>query len=358
MNILIISSLKGTINLIRPEAEIYIYLAKQGHNITILTQANSSYANKFLENNIKIINTDFNKKIDFSLIKKIKNIIKEEKITSVYATKSKEIANAVIACYGTKVKLITYRGTTGGLYRHDPMSYLNALNPRVNAVVAVSKAVEKSVKKQLLFKKTQVKTVYKAHNPEWYTEYQQINLQDFDVDTNSFKIAFVADVRKHKGLDIVIKAFNKINTKLNIKLIMAGKIPNNSNYLNSIKEKSKNNFIFLGYRKDVPSILASSDIFIHASTRKEGLPRVMMECLAVGTPIIASDLDCNTEIITNEFNGLLVEKNNPCQLYEAILKLYNNRVLLKRLKDNTKSIFNHEFSFIKNAQEFEKLLEA
>jgi len=53
---------------------------------------------------------------------------------------------------------------------------------------------------------------------------------------------------------------------------------------------------FLGFRRDVPELLTASDVFILTS-RREGLPRAVMEAMAVGLPIIATDVRGNRDLV-------------------------------------------------------------
>ena len=75
---------------------------------------------------------------------------------------------------------------------------------------------------------------------------------------------------------------------------------------------------FLGLRKDVPHILAASDVAVHSSLR-EGLPRVVLEALAVGTPLVATAVGGVPDVVTDGVNGLLVPPEDPAALARAVL---------------------------------------
>jgi glycosyltransferase involved in cell wall biosynthesis len=74
----------------------------------------------------------------------------------------------------------------------------------------------------------------------------------------------------------------------------------------------------LGLRKDVPDVLSASDVTVHSSLR-EGLPRVVLEALAVGTPIVATDVGGVADVIVDGVNGLLVPPEDPRALAQAVL---------------------------------------
>lgn len=344
MNILVLTSSNDSFNSVRPELEIYVSLAKAGHNITLMTQKESSYSNRFSECGIDVIDTSFNKKISLKIIKSIKKIIEEKNIDIIYATNSRAISNATFACIGTKVKLVTYRGTTGGLYRHDPSSYLNALNPRVDGVICVSQAVNKHVSKQVFGTSKKIVTIYKGHDTAWYDQ-APTNLNEFNTNSSNFNVAFVANVRPHKGLIYVIKAAHELAELKNLHILLIGNKISQEPYITEIKNSGMEDRIHVtGYRSDVPQIIAACDVLVHASTRKEGLPRVILESLASKTPVIASSNESSLEIIEDGVNGNIVPIKDAIAIADKIKLLYNSPETLERLTASAQDIINSKLS--------------
>lgn len=361
MNILVLTSTDGSYNSVRPEAEIYISLSKLGYNIIIMTQEKSEYTSRFKENGIKVIDTSYKKKISFNLIKNIRLAIKKNRIDIVYATNSKSISNAVFACIGTKAKLITYRGTTGGLYRYDPSSYMNALNPMVDGVICVSEAVNKHVAKQVWSSNKKIAAIYKGHKLEWYNQ-KTIDLEQFNTDSNNFNIAFVANVRPHKGLIYVLEAARELADIKNIHILLIGEKISQEPYTSMINNSGMKDRIHVtGFRNDAPDIISACDVLVQASTRKEGLPRVILESIAEGTPVIASANEGNMEIIEDGFNGYIVPIKDSKAIADKVQELYNSPDTLKKLSENCRyTIENkmaHKTTVKKYIEYFESLFQ-
>lgn len=362
MNILILASSNDSFNSVRPELEIYVSLAKAGHNVTLISEKESQYAPRLQESGVEIIDAKYRKKIDLKLISLIKKVIKEKNIEIAYATNSRAISNAIFACMGTNVKLVTYRGTTGGLYRHDPSSYLNALNPRVDGVVCVSEAVTRHVKKQVFSSYKKVVTIYKGHDVLWYDQ-TPADLEEFKTTKENFNVAFVANVRPHKGLIYVVKAARELSDIKDLHILLIGDKISQEPYISEIKKSGMSERIHItGHRKDVPQIIASCDVMIHASTRKEGLPRVILESLASGTPVIASANESSLEIIQDGTNGFIVPIKDASSIAKKIRELHDNPATLERLTTHAKDIINDKLSHKTTAKKyieyFESLLKA
>ncbi len=83
----------------------------------------------------------------------------------------------------------------------------------------------------------------------------------------------------------------------------------------------------------VVSYFKDLDVFVLPS-REEGLGLVLLEALAVGIPIIASNVGGIREVIEHRFNGLLFSSGSAVELYHAVEELKQDRSLRKRIVEN------------------------
>jgi len=361
MNILVLTPKGNSFNSIRPEAEIYVSLAKAGHNVTVMTNKESKYIQRYLEHNVEVIETEHKKKIDFKIIKKTNQIIKDKNIDIIFATSSRTIPNAAFASIGTKAKLVAYRGTTGGLYRHDPASYLNILHPRVDGVICVAEAINRHVSKQVFNTSTKnIITIQKGHDESWYKQ-NSLDLKEFGTNTDNFNIAFVANVRHHKGLIYAIKATHYLADIKNLHILLIGSKISEEPYISEIENSGMKERIHItGYRHDVPDIMAACDLLIHPSIRKEGLPRVVLESIASGTPVVAAKNEGSMEVIEDGFNGYIVPIKDSKAIADKVRKLYESKEKLQELSDNCiykiQNEISHKTTVKKYIEYFESLL--
>jgi len=361
MNLLACTSSSSSYNSLRPELEIYISLAKLGHNVTLITNKNSEYLPRLIEHGIDVIEEPITKKISLKSIFLIRKIIKSKAIDIVYATNSKSIPNSAFACIGLNVKLVAYRGTASGLYLHDPSNYLGLFHPRIDGIISVSKYVHDFVCSKKILKNKSLIHIYKGHDLGWYTK-QPADLSEFGIKKTDFTVVCVINSRPHKGLDVILKAANLLADLKNLHLLLVGNGTEKEPYASLIKNnKIKNNIHVAGYRKDAPELIAASSVLVQPSTSGEGLPRVVLESLAYGTPVIASANEGSKEIIEDNFNGYIVPIKNYEEIANRIRDMYNSPEKQQHLIDNSKKVLqgkmSHQLTVEKYIQYFESLLE-
>jgi glycosyltransferase involved in cell wall biosynthesis len=83
-------------------------------------------------------------------------------------------------------------------------------------------------------------------------------------------------------------------------------------------------FRFLGPRTDMPLLYSAADVVVLPSLW-EGFPNVLVEAMACGTPVIASDISDNPEIIAHDRTGYLFPSNDAGALHEALARVINMR---------------------------------
>ncbi len=86
----------------------------------------------------------------------------------------------------------------------------------------------------------------------------------------------------------------------------------------------------LGYRSDVPDMLAASDIFVLPS-HFEGLPMSVIEAMLCGLPVVATDIRGPREQVEDEVTGLLVPAADPAALQGALRRLCSDAAMRRRM---------------------------
>lgn len=331
MKILAIPNRGRSYNAVRPEAECYISLANAGHEVTLFTCKSNAYYADYKKANINLIELASLRKYSLSVFRQIHRYIKQHNIDIVYATESNGIPNAAFACIGTNAKMIAYRGTTGGMYKTDPSNYLCTLHPRINGYVCVSNAVKRHVTRKVRTAiKSKIITIHKGHDCSWYNE-PAVELSTLGSNANNFNILCIGSPRPYKGMQFMLDAMKHLSGLNNIKLILVGDNFNCEPFVSQIKATGMSEHIIeTGFRDDVPQIAKACDVLVLPSER-EGLPRVVLESLASGTPVITSANEGAMEIIEEGVNGYVVPLSDGQAIAERIRHVYGDAKELQRL---------------------------
>lgn len=227
-------------------------------------------------------------------------------------------------------------------------------------VVVISKGLEKELIQQFKINPKKIQTIY---NP--IINFSKINqklkeplLKKEKIWLhNKLTIIGVGRLSKEKGFNYLIRAveilIKKYKKDINLLLVGDG---NQKQELIKLAEnlRIKNNIFFLGWQENIFKFLEKSDIFVLSSLR-EGLPRVLIEAMACGIPVVSTNCKFGPpEILKNGKYGVLVRTNDAKDLARGILKLLNNPTLRKKYSKLGKERAK-KFSIDKAVKKYEKL---
>ena len=160
------------------------------------------------------------------------------------------------------------------------------------------------------------------------------------------------------GIDTLIESAN-IAIKKNPRLVfvVVGKGPDSGEVQRKIAQVGiQRNFKLAGFvsDEDLPLYYNTADFFALPSKSGEGLPLVLMEAMACGLPVIATNVGGTSEVL-NEKYGKMVKPNNPVALADAILEFSNKDLLI--LKKEVRRMMEKEHSWNKNVEKLAKIYE-
>ncbi|MFN4110921.1 MAG: glycosyltransferase family 4 protein [Ignavibacteria bacterium] len=175
-----------------------------------------------------------------------------------------------------------------------------------------------------------------------------------------FVVGFIGTFSRWHGVETLFDAAVKVlskNDKIRFLLIGDGNLKSNLE-LKAEQLNLKDKIIFTGIvsHDKAPEYLAACDILVsphlgfETGERFFGSPTKLFEYMAMGKPIIASELEQIGKIIENEFNGLKFKPGYSQELSELILRLYEDRELCKRLGQQAREDVIRSFTWEKNAR--------
>ncbi len=362
IRILVIADYLGrrNINPIRPEAAQLLGAQASGDvDITVMCSPESILVGYYRDRGLRVIPHKIRRKVSLQSIRLIRRLVREEGFEILHLFNSRAISNGTLAALGLPVKVLVYRGQPGSLRRYDPISYLNALNPRIDRIICVSRAVEIYLRQQIGAETTKPVTIYKGHDLSWYQN-PPADLSFLGLPPNAFLVSMVANLRPHKGLHVLIAATHHLPADAPIHFLLMGENTRGEEVQKMIATAAHPERIHaLGYRDDAPEVAAACHMIVLPTTKREGLARAVVEAMAYGRPAVITDSGGNAELVADGESGFVVPPNDPQALAGGIAKMWADPQLRARFGENARlrirDIFNVEQGVAKTLQVYHEL---
>jgi glycosyltransferase involved in cell wall biosynthesis len=178
---------------------------------------------------------------------------------------------------------------------------------------------------------------------------------EFEIDATDPLIGIVGNFQEWKGQITVVRAVDILAKKYpKLKCLFIGDVSKvserdkrfYSQVRAEVSEKQlEQNVVFTGYRADIPDLVNTLDVLIHASIAPEPFGRVIIEGMSLRKAVVATDLGGPREILENGKSGVLVPPGDPLRLAEAIEWLLENPQERERLGENALRRVEDKFSF-------------
>ena len=183
--------------------------------------------------------------------------------------------------------------------------------------------------------------------------------------TKSSFLSYTGRMVPSKGVKTLVDAFHLLKTnglKREIKLVIAGdkETPDALNMKCYIEERDIEDVIFAGNldATGIAKLLTQSLFSMVPSIWYENMPNALLESLACGTPVIASNLGSLPEIVDDGVNGLLFEPGNAEELAERMRYLLDNPRKAMEMGKNARAKMESEYSPELHYQSLMRIYEA
>ena len=277
-------------------------------------------------------------------ILKLKKFLESKQIEIIHTQFSKDLWTISPALWLIKkhIPLVFTKQLGSFIIKKDLLHRL--IYRRIDKAIAISQIIKNNLLETTPLEEEKIIIIHNVidiekYNPDNYkrkTIRKQLAISD-DV----FVFTNVARLSPGKGQDIVIKSISMIKEQLkNVLFVFVGEAEESEKFYESylkllVKENGLDDLIkFLGFRKDIPEILAMSDAFIFPSYA-EAFGISLVEAMASGLPNIVCKADGVLDIIIENETSLTFERNDVETLSQNILLLLNNKELREKLRENS-----------------------
>jgi glycosyltransferase involved in cell wall biosynthesis len=348
VNILLSNKAGGVEDAFVTHCKILQKFCDDNHQILAITKYNAPYITELQEHNILVKQLhNYWGYYDIFVINKIKNLIKKFQADLVFAHVGKGIIFAKKALLNSDIPLIA-------------VNHSNNVKRSVGTdmVLCVNNVIKERVI-SLGQKKDLVKTipnVISFDNSE-LTKFQYSKFSS----NQPIKIGVLGRLAVEKNFDKLLHIVQRCQEQnIKLELFIAGEGSEKENLIKLTQQLNITKQVkFLGWIKNKQEFFAKIDIFILPSNN-ETFGIVLLEAMKYKVPIITTNTDGASAIITDQQNGLLVSKS-PLeqminQIIAAIIKLSSNPQLVEKITNNASKDLQEKYSYQALADIFVKII--
>jgi glycosyltransferase involved in cell wall biosynthesis len=320
---------------------------------------------------VKFLPIDFSKRLNFSLIPRLSEIIKKNEINIVHgqgvraefyarfasrmASNSKYISTIAMPVEGFDVSPL----------RKKIYSLLDRFSERsVDRFLVVSDVLRDKIIRGRGILAEKVIRIYNGIEIDHYLLQEQNGSRkkiriEFSVEDETLFIGAIGRLVWQKGLEYLVQAIPKVlNEFPQAKVLLVGEGPLRDE-LETLARKLKieENLIFSGFRKDINEILSAIDILVIPSLL-EGFPMITLEGMAMAKPIIATAIDGIKEQIIDGQSGVFIPPRDPYPIADAIIRLGKNKNFAQNLGLEAKRRVEEQFTVEKMVAETERVYQS
>lgn len=333
-----------------------------GHNVIVVCPKSSPAENAASQYGLKIINLENRiRYLDLFVIWKLKDIIEKNKIDVVHSHMAKDLWLIVPAARMAGCKKIYWTRHIESHYRKKDMFHF-VLYRSLTGVIAITDAVKKTLIDTTYIAPEKIEVIYCGVDVRKLIPQGNILKEEYKIPGDYLLIGVVGRLQNGKGQEHVLRAAPAVLKKFpKLKIFIVGEetrceMAGYRNYLLKIVKELDivGNVIFTGFRTDIPAVMNSLDILVLPSKR-EAFGLVVVEAMAMGKIVIATESPGTREIIDDGVDGFLVPYGNSEILAEKILWVLSNRESVNKMGEMARKKVEEKFEFNKNIKKFEEL---
>lgn len=309
----------------------------------VACRKNSAFAEYCAEKNVPFIALPFHGQFDIYTAYKIKQYCQTQKIDLIHLHTANAHGLGVVShLLGNIVPMVLSRRVIFPIQRKF-FSKFKYNFKGIEKIICASEAIKYTV-------------IDGIENPsKCITIYDGIDTKKFDLPITNYLhkkyniplgtklIGNISALDVNKGLYTYIDTAEIIlKTMKNVKFFIIGEGPLKIKLQAYINRKNLSQQIILtGFIKNIPMILQELDVFA-LTTRAEGLGTSMLDAMACGVPVVATNTGGVPEVVLNDITGLLAPVDDAKKISQQILRLLNDPPLRAKLTHNAK---NHLFKY-------------
>jgi len=261
--------------------------------------------------------------VDFIAAYRLRKLLRKYPYNIIHCHTSHAHTLAFLAFWGTKVKRLVTRRVDFSIFRH---SFLKLSGIKYRYMADYYIAISRKIKEVLVSDGIAAERIFVVHSgidPDRFrAETSKKLISEFAIKNDEKVVINVAHLAGHKGQKYLVRSIPAVLERFprtRFFIVGGGELMQELKAL-AVSLGLSDELVFTGFREDVGAFYQLADLFVMSSV-EEGLGTAVLDALAVGKPVVATNSGGIPEMITDGENGLLVPARNPNALADGISKI-------------------------------------
>ena len=326
--------------------------------ISLAISPRSPLVRKARENNLEVFPLNIRNKGDLKAVLKLKDILSRNHFSILHAHRSTDhwLAVETTKFFHLPVKIVRTR------HSFIPISnnFFNRLLYKkwTKKIVTVAKIIKDDLMENNGIQPSKIVAIHSSLMLERFNfstkgEKTRAGLK---IKEGTLLVGMVGKLSKHKDYPNFLRAGKIIQAEIPAaQFLIVGEGPEEEKLKDLSKDLGiESSVSFLGYREDIPEILAALDVFV-LSSELEGSPAVIKEAMALRKPVVATGVGGIPEIVEDGVTGFLVPSHNSELLAKGVLDIWRNREKGEMMGQKGKKMIDKRFTPERLASQTENL---
>lgn len=296
-------------------------LPSQGYDVTFICVKPGKFAEARSASDSPIVNLPMRNRFDLWQIQRLAQLAREEAFDLLHAHTPRTAMLAMGASYLTGIPFIYHVHSPTA--RDSTRRLQNWLNQRIEQTSIARAAklicVSHSLAGHVRSLGVPAERIAVVHNGVP----QVGELTEREKPQTEWTLGTVALFRPRKGLEVLLEAMAQLREKghqVRLRAVGPFETPEYEAGIHAqvARLQLQDAIEWVGFTRDVNAQLRQMDLFVLPSLFGEGLPMVVLEAMAAGTPVVATDVEGVTEAIVDGRSGIVARPNDPAHLAERI----------------------------------------
>jgi glycosyltransferase involved in cell wall biosynthesis len=317
-------------------------LRDRGHRIVLATQPGSRLAREAAGRGLSVVRLNVTGYAHPVLAWRLHNTLRAYDIDIVHCQHSRDLATVVPALHMTRKNLPLVLSKRVGSYILKKDAFHRFTHRRIGVVLAISDVIHRNVIATTPVPPERVLTLHDAVDTERFSPAHADRFavrREAGIPDDAVVVGFVGRFSPGKGVEELLHAAQRVTQRHpEVRFLIVGEASHGEeSYGHAIHDLAgqlglRDAAVFMGYRNDVPAVMASFDILAFPS-HAESFGVVLIEAMAMGKPVVSTNCDGVLDIVVDGMTGIYVPPKDAGALADGLERLVTDPSLRRQMGD-------------------------